>query len=216
MKKATSKAKLHARSKLLVFDFDGVLAESNEQMLEAIQAASKKMKLKLPPIEELRKTHAREMLKKMGVGPFKAWRMVSFCQNYLTHLPSPPLKAGMKELLEEAKGTFTLGIVSTSTDKRIKDFIHAHGLASSFDFVHASVPLWGKDTILWKLSCERPSLKLLYVGDEERDIISGQKAGFQVISVSWGAKNGDFLQSCRPDYYVNTVELFRELLKAFD
>lgn len=210
MKPATSK------SKLLVFDFDGVIADSNEQMLEAIHAACKKLKVTVPSVEELRTSDARVMLKKMGLNTLRVLQMVRFCQNYLTKMPSPALIEGMRELLAEAKSTSVLGIVSTSTKKRIEDFISVHKLEGNFDFVRSSVALWGKDRVLWELSCEYPALKRLYVGDEERDIISGQKAGYAVISVAWGAKSEAFLASYRPDYSIGSVAMFRDLLKAFD
>lgn len=192
----------------------GVLANSNEQMLEAVKAVSNKLKIKEPSLAELRSTDARLLLKELGVGTFRAWRMLSFCQNYLTRMPSPPLTKGMHELLLESKSTCVLGIVSTSTEKRIADFIKTHQLDGVFDFIYSSVPLWGKDRVLWKLSCEYPALKFLYIGDEERDIICGQKAGYRVIAVSWGAKDSSFLKRYAPDYFVSTVGMFRDLLKS--
>ncbi len=205
-----------SRNKLLVFDFDGVLAQSQLQMHEAIVHVALKMRLKLPSVEELRSSDARLLLKKMGVGKLRALWMVYQCQRYLQKKEAPPITQGMKELLLDIQSSFVLGIVSTSPRSRIESFLKREGLEDCFDFIRAPVSLWGKDKALWDVSLSHKGLKLLYVGDEERDTICAHKAGYQVISVPWGAKDGEFLKSYRPEYFVETVEVFERLLKSFD
>jgi len=205
-----------SRNKLLVFDFDGVLAQSQSQMHEAIVHVARSMRVQLPSIENLRTQDARMLLKKMGVGKLRALWMVYKCQRYLQKLEAPPITQGIKELLMESRTHFVMGIVSTSPRARIESFLKREALENCFDFIRAPVPLWGKDKALWDVSLSYKGLKLLYVGDEERDTICAHKAGYQVISVPWGAKDGDFLKSYRPEYFVENVEVFGRLLKSFD
>lgn len=205
-----------SKNKLLVFDFDGVLAQSQTQMHEAIVHVASKMRVQLPSIEELRSGDARLLLKKMGVGKLRALWMVFQCQRFLEKKEAPPITAGMRELLLEIQPRFVMGIVSTSPRARIESFLKREGLENCFDFIRAPVTFWGKDKALWDVSLSYKGLKLLYVGDEERDTICAHTAGYQVISVPWGAKDGDFLKKYRPEYFVESVEVFGRLLKSFD
>lgn len=207
---------LSSKTKLLAFDFDGVLANSTAQMLEALQFAIKKMGLKMPEVHELRSLEARYLLKRMGVGKLRAWWMVHLCQKYLSTQKAPPLVEGMKELLMDLKDTYVLGIVSTSPKKRIQEFLLREGLEKHFNFIKAPVVLWGKDRALWNISLKYKDLSLFYMGDEERDTIAGHKAGYQIISVGWGAKEGALLKTYRPEYFVDNIASLKSLLKAFD
>lgn len=205
-----------SKTKLLAFDFDGVLANSSEQMLEALISVTKKMGIKVPELHELRTLDVRALLKKMGVGKLRAWWMVRQCQKYLSKQKAPPIVEGMKELLMEIKGSYVLGIVSTSPKKRIQEFLEREGLSAHFDFLNAPVSLWGKDRALWDISLKYKHLKLFYMGDEERDTICGHTAGYQIISVGWGAKDGSLLKTYRPEYFVDNFKSLTSLLKGFD
>ncbi|MEZ4816159.1 MAG: HAD hydrolase-like protein [Bdellovibrionota bacterium] len=210
MKKTSSK------TKLLIFDFDGVLADSYEQLLEVTKYVTQKKKIALLPPAELRKMSSQEAFKKMGISSCRALSLVKMSQKELAKRDLPSIKLGMKELVLGLDDSFILGIVSSSPEKRILDFLKKEGLDSSFEFIHASLPLWGKERVLWKYSVKYQGLNFLYVGDEERDIVAGHNAGFRVISVFWGAKDGDFLKSYRPEYIVETPERLSLLLKDFD
>ncbi len=207
--------KIISQSKLLVFDYDGVLANSNQQLFETIQVVSKKMKLKLLSAEELQNLESRTLFKMMGIGPLGILRFVWLCRKELSTKELPPIFEGMSEVLHAARNrNFTLGIVSSHETSRIYSFLKRENLESLFSFVEGGTSLWSKDKSLWKLSVRFPTLNALYIGDEERDIVSGHRAGYGVISVTWGVKSSNLLKSFGPNYLVENPGNLLELINT--
>ncbi len=201
-------------TKLLIFDFDGVIAQSQTQLLEAMQKVAKQMNIELPSPEVLRNTEARLGLKQMKMGPLKAYRFVSACQKSLELEPSPPIFAEMKELLVELRKTFVLGIVSSSHPKRISTFLEREQLNDIFGFVKTGVPLWSKHKVLWDILVQYKPSKAYYVGDEERDILAAQKAGVQSVAVGWGLKSAELLQRYSPTFFAESPKNLLALMKS--
>ncbi len=203
------------QSKLLVFDYDGVLANSNQQLFETIQVVSKKMKLKLLSAEDLQNLESRKLFKMMGLGPLGILRFVSLCRKDLATKELPPIFEGMLEVLHAALArNFTLGIVSSHATLRIQAFLKREKLENCFSFVEGGTSLWSKHQSLWKLSVRFPSLNALYIGDEERDIVSGHRAGYDVLSVTWGVKSSNLLRSFGPKYLVENPKELLELINT--
>ncbi len=56
--------------------------------------------------------------------------------------------------------------------------------------------------------------RVLYVGDEPRDVVSCRKAKIKVIGVSWGLGGVEGLTPSKPDKIVyDSKELYNEILK---
>jgi len=200
--------------KLLVFDFDGVLAHSHEQLHQTVLDVCKSMRLAEPSLDDLKTKSAKEVLKIMGLGPLGTLRFVSLSRKLLGRKEIPLLERGMREFFTGwDKEDCILGIVSSSLQGRIHEFLEREKINMHFSFVSGGISLWGKDRALFDLTVKYRPLKALYVGDEERDIVSGHKAGYQVIAIGWGVKSSNFLKSYGPDYFVESPETLAELIK---
>ncbi|MEH7456754.1 HAD hydrolase-like protein, partial [Bacillus sp. JJ1127] len=72
--------------------------------------------------------------------------------------------------------------------------------------VYCSKNLFGKDKIIKKFLKEKKLTEadMLYVGDEQRDIVACKKAGVNVIWVGWGYDVLETVKEDSPDYMVNT------------
>lgn len=206
---------MHSK-KLLVFDFDGVLLRSHEQMYQAISAACERYSLPRLSVDELRKCSSQELIDKLKIGTLRAFQMTRFCRNYLEALEFEGVDQNILRLLESESRTSIMGIVSSSSQKRIERFLQKEKIGSYFKFIDASVGLWGKSQRLASLSKQYSGLIHLYFGDEDRDILAAKKARYSSIAVGWGAKDPDFLKRAGPTYFVNTPEQLERLLKAFD
>ena len=202
---------------LLAFDFDGTLVESHEEVFAALKFSCQKLKLPLPSVDDLRNHSAKDLIKKMQLGPLQIFKILRFSRSYLKN-SSHDLKlyAGMSELLNSLdQKVFDLHVVSTNSREKIINTLRREGVEHLFSSIHGSLGLWSKKKPLEKLARLSPLSQKLYVGDEERDIVSAFEAGFEALSVGWGFKSPELLQSFQPRYFVSHVKQFEDLLLSF-
>ncbi|MEI7441052.1 MAG: HAD hydrolase-like protein [bacterium] len=201
---------------LLVFDFDGTLADSHEEVLAAMEYSCKKLKLSLPSIEDLRNTPAKDLIKSLKIGPYKIYRMLQYSRSYLKKSSKEVrLYSGMPALLSSLnQNVFHFHVVSTNTQEKILRTLKNEGVGGLFSSVQGSMGLWSKKSALEKLARKNPSSQKIYVGDEERDILAAQDAGFEALSVGWGFKSPELLQGFQPRYFVRHLKQFEALLHS--
>jgi phosphoglycolate phosphatase len=202
---------------LLAFDFDGTLVESHEEVFAALKFSCQKLKITLPSIDELRNNSAKDLIGKMKLSPVQVFKLLRFSRSYLNNSTSEPkLYSGMSELLASLDPEiFDLHVVSTNSREKINKTLKKEGVDHLFSSVHGSLGIWSKRKALDKLARQLPMSQKLYVGDEERDIISAFEAGFEALSVGWGFKSPDLLQRFQPRYFVHHIHQFDRLLKSF-
>ena len=202
---------------LLAFDFDGTLVESHEEVLAAMQYSCQRLKLSVPDIDDLRNNSAKDLLKKMNIGPFQLFNLLRFSRSYLRRSKKDlKLYSGMSDLLSSLdRKIFDLHIVSTNSKEKILKTLKAEGIEGLFSSIHGGLGLWSKKKALEKLVRKDFFKRKFYVGDEERDIVSAHEAGFESLSVGWGFKSPELLQSFQPRYFVRHVKQFEALLDSF-
>lgn len=66
--------------------------------------------------------------------------------------------------------------------------------------------MFGKDKIIKKFLKEKKLTEadMLYVGDEQRDIVACKKVGVNVVWVGWGYDVMETIKEDSPNYMVNT------------
>jgi len=99
---------------------------------------------------------------------------------------------------------YDLGIISSNSESNIKSFLDKHNLTSLFSYIHTDSSLFGKHTILKKF-CRKFKIEysnVIYIGDEDRDILAAKKMKIKVVSVTWGYNDKSLLEKEKPDYLV--------------
>ncbi len=123
---------------------------------------------------------------------------------------------GVHEAIEELtrQNSYMFGIMSTNSPRNVGLFLDRNGLADHFSgHVYAGVPVLGKGAkMLSILNRERLTPdRLVYVGDEVRDIRAAHSIEVPVISVSWGYQSETALLAEKPTAHVRNPG---ELVKA--
>ena len=205
--------------KIIIFDFDGTLADSFADIMAVFNELAHEYglhEIKPEEISELRKVSSREILKKFN---FPTWRLPFLLkkgrQIFGQKIASVALFPGIKEVLTELKANgCTLGILSSNSEENICRSL-ACNRADPFDFVYTASNLFGKDKALKKIikKYKYNPEDVIYVGDETRDIEAAQKCGIKIISVSWGFNDREILAKFNPDYLIDKPE---ELLKILN
>lgn len=192
--------------KYIIFDFDGTLVDSKSAMLTAWNTIADKhkfKKVKIDEIEELRKISIKERSKRYDFPLYKLpLIMPLFYQTYNQSMKEVTLIEGMKELLESlVTNGYKIAIISSNAKENIEAFLNGQGI-EEVSTILCSSRVFGKDKIMNKFLKENQlaTSEVIYVGDEERDIVACKKVGIKVIWVEWGYDAFEVVQREQPDY----------------
>lgn len=198
---------------LLIFDFDGTLADTIETGVEIYNEMAEEFGLKPVVREEvqtLRNLNTRALLHHLGISRLLAVRILTRIRRQLSkRIDSvqafPGTIAAVRALADEG---FRLGILSSNAVENVRHFLGRHGVLDCFRFVEAGASLFGKGSRLRSLlkSHREPAGRCLYIGDETRDIEAARHSGMQAIAVCWGANGREAMLTEDPAYCVETTD----------
>ncbi|MFJ7732094.1 HAD-IA family hydrolase [Lysinibacillus sp. NPDC097231] len=196
--------------KYIVFDFDGTLADSTAVFASAWNTLAQKYKFKgieLKEIESLKKLSITERSQLFDFPMYKLPMILpQFYRLYRQSLHDVHLYDGIKEVLTEiGKKGYKILIISSNSQENILEFLKMNGIHSVSN-VLSSTRIFGKDKVLKKFlkdSNINPS-DVVYIGDEQRDIVACKKVGVPIIWVAWGYDAIEAVQQEQPEYKVST------------
>ncbi|MBN1162452.1 HAD-IIIA family hydrolase [Patescibacteria group bacterium] len=201
--------------KLVVFDFDGTLADTFSYVIKYLKKITIKEGIDVDLennefIEEMMNYHVRDLLKRFNISLVRVPKILREVRRVMyKDIDEIEMFEGMKDALAEMKNMgLDLGILTSNSKRFVETFLKSKDAAQFFDFVHSEGNLFGKDRVLKKL-VKKTGLKkseVVYVGDEARDIEACKKAGITCISVEWGFNNKYALDEHEADYIVDSPE----------
>lgn len=196
--------------KVIVFDFDGTLADTYDAFVEIANGLSDEFGYKpvdREELERLKTLSARDLIKQSEISPLKIPFVLKRVKSELNHKikdlnPIQDIPGCLKQLKEQG---YLLGIITSNAQENVLDFLNNHHLSDLFSFIYAGTTLFGKHKIINKLLQEQklPPDEVIYVGDETRDIDSAKKSRIKVIAVTWGFNAADVLEKHHPDFVIN-------------
>ena len=192
----------------IIFDFDGTLADTEHVIVDYLARRYPSADLSV-----LKKRGLREFFAKHGIGGFQMRIGMFLYKRWLRRHMDEVQAFPLKEVLRELAKHHTLGIVSSNSKRNIRHFLHKEDIWQYFRFVHADSSLFGKDKILRRM-CAHYRLdpkEIIYVADEDRDIVAARTVGLPVIAVTWGYNSRELLKRHRPEHIIDRPE---EILQA--
>jgi len=206
----------------IIFDFDGTLVDSKDAFIAAYNQLAEKYnykKVKPEDIEYLKRLSIIERCRLLNLPlyklPFAVSELRRQYKNYLSHLV---LFAGIKELLDALKNRgYSLTIISSNAVDNIKELLQTNQINYINDIFTAS-HIFGKDRVIRKFLKVNNLKKseVIYIGDEQRDIVASKKNGVKVIWVGWGYDGIDLAKQENPDYIVNSPGEILGVLKKLE
>ncbi|HEY5741937.1 MAG TPA: HAD-IA family hydrolase [Terrimicrobiaceae bacterium] len=200
------RAEVFGRPKLLVFDFDGTIADTFDAGVVILNKLAEEFGFRpLQPtdLEKAREMRTRQLVKFLGIPTRKMSRIarrgseeLHRCIHSIQPLP------GMPEALRELHAMgYSLGILTSNTELNVQIFLRSHGL-EIFDFVRCSSKLLGKARLIRSVIRRHHvrAAEMLFVGDETRDIEACQKVGVRIAAVTWGYNSRRSLEAMKPDF----------------
>ncbi|WP_341734932.1 HAD-IA family hydrolase [Microcoleus sp. EPA2] len=205
--------------KVIIFDFDGTLADTIDVLLSITNRLSVEFGFKSATKEELAQLSTLtpwQLLTYSGISLFKLPVLIRKLKAELRkEIPNIQLFAGIKEVLLELKTQgFTLGIITSNSRENVLVSMKNNGLEGVFDFID-SATTFGKHKIIYRW-LRRENFnpeQVVYVGDEIRDIEAAKRTGIKVIAVSWGFNSQSALAAHYPDFL---IEHPQELIGIID
>lgn len=207
--------------KLVIFDFDGTLADSFPYFLRTVNTLA--AIYRFPPIhpqdvDQLRGLDARQMVK---MAKLPAWKMLligrSFIRLMARDIDQIRLFDGIPAVLTLlAKAGVRLAVVSSNSEANVRQVLGPE-LARLITYYGCGSSLFGKPRKFRRVMAKvrvKPS-ETLCVGDEIRDIEAARQVATDFGAVAWGYTRPDVLATFTDTILFNAPsDLAKHILKS--
>ncbi len=196
---------------LILFDFDGVLADTLGDLLQFGQEACDELGVK--------HTATQDDLSSLEVMSFATYgqqlevpdhlidEFVRRCLAKFGEKKSPPdIFKGLDEVVRELSTRNVIGVITGNSSENVKAFLAEHGLGGC---VRAIYGVDSPGSKVEKISQAQNQFTakgeaVFMVGDSASDVRAAKEAGVKSIAVSWGHQSAETLLRARPDYLIHS------------
>jgi len=191
----------------LIFDFDGVLADSGAFVFERLKRVSANQDISS---DELRELSSDKVLKSLKISIFKLpFLIYDIRSEFSKNIPLLKLVEGLKETLEilTASG-YQLHILSSNSSENINGFLQFHKIHTYFLSITSLFTIFGKARGLRTFLSDNniPTDEAMYIGDETRDIEAARDVKIKSCAVCWGYNSESVLKAFNPDLIARTPQ----------
>jgi HAD superfamily hydrolase (TIGR01509 family) len=208
-------------TKVIIFDFDGTLADTVDILLSITNRLSAEFGFKSATKEELAQLsnlNSWQILQYSGISLFKFPLLIRRLKAELhREIPHIQLFPGIKEvLLELKKRGFQLGIITSNSRENVLGALEKNGLQDTFTFIYSG-STFGKHKVInkWLRIENIHTEKVVYVGDEIRDIDAAKKTGIKIIAVGWGFNSPQALAAQNPNFLIERPQELIEIMNSW-
>lgn len=205
------------RYPLVIFDFDGTLADSFPWVLRAMDDVSDRFKFRRVregELDELRYCDAREVMRRLGV---PRWKLPMIARYVRTRMAADvdqiQLFPGAGEMLDElADAGLRLAVVSANGEATIRTVLGPH--VRRVSAIAGGVSLFGKRGKLLRMSrlTGVEPRRTMVIGDELRDLRAAKAARMAFGAVSWGLTRPEALAVGKPEALFHEMSDIPKLL----
>lgn len=201
----------------LIFDFDGTLVDSFQCVMEKTLLLADEFhfrKIDKQEIYSLRDLSSREIIKHLQIPFYKIPNLIYTIRNYLhDEMQGLHPVSGMPEVLERLfSAGFSLGILTSNSAANVKLWLQQHNLDHFFNYTHIESTYFSKRRVLKKTLRIYPfdKSKVVFIGDETRDIEAAKQNNVRSIAVTWGYNSEKALSEVNPSHLIH---LPRDILR---
>ena len=207
---------------LIIFDFDGVLADTLDDLLLFGQEACNKLGVKhLVTQDDLSNLELMSFAtygRACGVPEHLVDEFVEICLNLIAEKAFPPaIFSGLAEVVRSLSLHHRIAVVTTNSSQNVNAFLVRHGLEGHVSAVYgvdtpgskAQKIVLARDRLLENKSQE----PVFMVGDSLSDVMAAQEASVTGIAVTWGHQSLEVLLRGNPDYVVSSPDDLIKIVK---
>ena len=207
---------------LIIFDYDGVLANTLDDLIRYGQEACSRLSVKhlvtKDDLSDLEEMSFSSFGRACDVPEPLVDEFVKISLNLFAEKKSPPaIFEGLTEVIRHLSASHKIAIVTTNSSQNVHAFLVKHGLD---DLVHA---VYGVDTpgskaqkisIAKRLLLDNGEQEAVFmIGDSQSDVLSAKEAGVTSIAVTWGHQSLQTLLRGNPDFVVNSPHGLVEVIE---
>jgi phosphoglycolate phosphatase len=204
---------------VVVFDFDGVLADTLDEMLHIASLVCDTMGYPCEPspadLNALNKMEFAELGRQLGIPDQRVQDFVERTFRRFCSRPVPPrIFPGMREVVVELANENRIGILTGNTFQVVNRFLETNDLSATIDVVMSADAPGSRSEKLKRIVSQLggPEAKAFLVGDAVSDVQAAREEAVTSVAVTWGHQSEAKLRSVNPDYLVHTPpELLRIL-----
>ncbi|MDK2850079.1 MAG: phosphoglycolate phosphatase [Candidatus Woesearchaeota archaeon] len=206
--------------KAVLFDFDGVIADSLDYAFENLNRILKKFKVKeIKDIKEFRSMKNKTIMdffKKYNPSIFKKLLVLIYSFKVFSKNFDPDLKYGIKSLVKELnKKGIKLIIISNNFKSVIKKVLKKHDILKYFNEINGSSLFHHKDERIRNI-LKKHKLKpneCVFITDGVDDIEYAQRIkGLKIIGVCDGFSTEEDIIYNNPEYFAKSTKELSEIL----
>jgi phosphoglycolate phosphatase len=192
-------------SKLIIFDFDGTLADTLDALLRIVNRLAPEFKYQQISTEQVDSFKYLTPWEVIKLSKVSLWKLPFLLKRVKEEFPREvchvKLFPGVVELLLSLKYRgYRLGIVSSNSEANIRSLLNQNNLEHLFDFVTTG-STFGKgkviERMMKKYNCAKSDA--IYIGDEIRDIQAARSIKIRIVAVAWGFNAAATLRDRQPD-----------------
>jgi phosphoglycolate phosphatase len=205
----------------ILFDFDGVLADTLEDMLRFAQEVCDELGVKHTVIgtdlSELEVMSFATLGQACETPDELVDEFVRRCTGKFAARMSPPaIFNGLVEVVKKLAESHVLAVVTGNTEGNVRAFLEEHGLDGCIHAVYGvDMPGSKVEKILMaKSRFAAEGGTVFMVGDSLSDIRAAKEAGVKSIAVSWGHQSVRRLAEAAPDHVVRLPEELSEITQS--
>ncbi len=197
--------------KLIIFDFDGTIADALNLSFEIFNGLSEKYNFKgIKNLQEYRNlfdSSLPRIIWQLKISPFKLPLVIDEGREIASkRLYEVNLFPGIEKAADELSKECTLAIISSNLTSIITQFLNNHNISKYFNLIVGSEKEKDKSKKIrycldyYKISPRETVL----IGDTTRDIKDAKKYGLKTIAVSYGFHSKEKLSKEFPDALVDS------------
>ncbi|QSX78894.1 HAD hydrolase-like protein [Agrilutibacter solisilvae] len=204
---------------LVIFDFDGTLADSFPFFLQAQQVLAQRhgfTAVAEDRIEDLRRLGPREIMRELAV---PAWKLPVVAADFIRAMreaPPVPLFPGIADtLLHLREREVRLAILTSNSVDNVRRVL-GDTLMAAIELIDGGAHMLGKQRRIARLvrraaasGTPAAATDAIYVGDQLSDGEAARAAGVAFGAVGWGYAHADALRAAQPEEFFETVEQLR-------
>ncbi len=206
------------RCKLVIFDFDGTLADTFPWFMRIINDVADRYRFKrIEPheVELLRGMGAAEIMLHLGVPRWKLPLIAGHMRRRKAReIGETKLFNGVEALLARlADAGVRVAIVSSNSEANVRA-VMGPSLAARVAFFECGASVFGKAARFRKVLRRSGILppQAICIGDEVRDLDAARRAGIAFGAVAWGFTRADALQARGPNVLFSSLDEIADIV----